>query len=105
MTKSTDDAVEGTVVPSDSAQAREAGGEGLTIITFRDEQYSVPSSVEEWPLEVMDSFEQGHSVQFLRGMLSAEDWTRFSKKAKKVKDAEEFTDLVSKAGGFKRAGE
>lgn len=94
-----------TNLPADSAQAREAIEEGKARIEFRGESYTVPASVEDWSIDALDHYEGGRSVQFVRELLSTEEYERLRKQAKTVRDLEEFAKLVRKAGGMERRGE
>lgn len=82
-----------------SAAAHEALAESVPF-TYEGEDYSVaPSS--EWDLDVLEAFENGKLVTFLRGVLGSEQYAAYRKAHPKVGGLEPFVVAIQKALGIK----
>lgn len=81
-----------------SAAAHEALGEAIPF-TYDGVDYTVPPT-SEWELDVLEAFEDGRFIAFLRKVLGPEQYAAYKKRHPKVADLEPFVVAVQKALGI-----
>jgi hypothetical protein len=52
---------------------------------FEGDDYSIPHT-SDWPLDVLESFEDGRIVATVRALLGDEQWKRYKSKPRKASD-------------------
>lgn len=80
-----------------------AAHEALAIAVpfhYEGEDYTVSPSAE-WDLDVLEAFENGKLVTFLRGVLGDKQFAAYRAKHPKVGDLEPFVVAIQKALGIK----
>ena len=83
--------------PSAAARA-EALGEKIAV-TFEGAEYAIlPTS--EWDYEVLEAFEEGRIVAFLRALLGDEQHSRFRATKPKIAAVTLFMEEIQKALGI-----
>jgi hypothetical protein len=74
-------------------------------VVWRGETLTLPASLDESPLEVLEAFELGHAVQAMRLILGGGQLDRLKLKLSlRVKDFGELADFVAQEMGFGNAG-
>lgn len=94
-------------VPAIEAVQAEATGEVVTEVVWRDQKFHIAASADDWPVDVIEAFEQGKAATALAGVLGPAQWARFkaTKPAPKVKDLTGLMDTIASKLGFGNAGE
>lgn len=70
-------------------------------ITFEydGESYTIAPAAE-WPLEVLDEFEDGRLTSCVRVLLGDDQWSRFRSKPRTLGDLNNLFDAAQRAAGF-----
>jgi len=76
----------------------EALNEDVTF-EYEGDTYTIPST-DEWPLEVLEAFEEGRVVSLLKAILGEEQWTEFKATNPKVKHLNAFVSAIQEATGI-----
>lgn len=83
----------------------EAEGTDTVTVTYGDETYTFPSSLDDADGDVIDAVDDGKMSHALRGLLSADDWGSFKKTKPKVRQYGELFEAYLAAIGLGTAGE
>lgn len=83
----------------------EADGDETVIITYGDQKYVFPASLEDASGDVIDAVDDQKLSYALRGLMSAEEWKRFKATKPKVRDYAGLFDAYAKEIGLETAGE
>jgi len=89
---------------SDPAQVD--GTPGVTVeVEWRGQTLALPSTIDDCDIEVLEAFEAGKAVGFVRALLGETQWARLRATGLKVRDLNELGDAIAKALGFAGTGE
>jgi hypothetical protein len=93
--------------PAIEAVKAEATGDPVTAVTWRDQQFYVAATADDWPVDVLEAFESGKAATALAGVLGPAQWERFKTASPqpKVRDLTALMDSIASKLGFSRAGE
>lgn len=71
-----------------------------TTAEFRGKKFKLPPSVDAWPLDVLEAFEDGKTVIVLRELLGPDQWAVVKSMKLKVEDFGELTKAIFAATGL-----
>lgn len=74
------------------AMVAEVSEPSTLAVEFRGLKLSIPASMEEWPIEVMEAFEQEQYVATCRELLGPAQWAAIKTLRLKVKDLHELVE-------------
>ncbi|MDA8371052.1 MAG UNVERIFIED_CONTAM: hypothetical protein LOD86_01880 [Thermobifida fusca] len=82
-------------------------GDVVKVVTWRGHTLTVPSSPDEWPVDVQEAMEDNRLVRGLRGMLGAGQWERLreAEPGMKVKDLGDLTKEIMRQAYGSSVGE
>lgn len=75
------------------------------VVEFRGHEFTVPVDYEDWSVDLLESLEEGKAVGIVRGALGPDQWRIVKTMNLKVAGLNELTEGITKALGFKTAGE
>lgn len=88
------------------AAEREATGVTDITLTWNDEEWTIPPSLDEAPATALLALEQGRGVSFVQAMLGTKQWRRFAVGSKSsAKDASDFMVAIMNDGYGASLGE
>lgn len=90
---------------SNETRKAEARSDDTAPVTFRGETFTISTAYDEFPVEFVESLEEGKTVGICRGALGPAQWRRVRAMNLKMKDLAELSDLIATAMGFGDAGE
>lgn len=100
---------EGATVPQDHKKpAAQIEAERTTTIPviWRGQTFTLPASLDDCPVEVVEAYEAGKGARAVAAMLGAEQYADFKAKHKPtVRDLNELGDAIAAAMGLKSSGE
>ncbi len=73
-------------------------------VEWHGQSLTIPASLDDAPIEVMEAFEAGKSVAALRGLLGATEFERLKAAGMTGRDFKELTKACSLALGFEDSG-
>lgn len=83
-----------------SAQIEAEGIETVTV-TWRDQEFILPATIEDCPVEVAEAFEDGKGARAVAGILGADRYAAFKKKNKPtVRDLNDLARVIAEAMGM-----
>jgi hypothetical protein len=74
-------------------------------IDYKGTTYTLPASMDDCDVAVLEAFEGGKLTAALSGILGERQYTALKAKGLKVRDLNELTDLIVAAMGFGDRGE
>jgi hypothetical protein len=75
-------------------------------VEWRGEKLTLPATLDDAPLEVLELFEKGKAVGAMRGILGDRQLDRLTEKlGLKVRDFSDLADVVAREMGFGSSGE
>jgi hypothetical protein len=77
-------------------QKAEAKADESTVFSFDGDDYLIPSS-DDWDLDALDQYEQGHDLSFMRLLIGPDQWATFRKKHKNRKQLSDLYEAWQKA--------
>ncbi len=99
----------GAAAPQDHlkpAAQIEAERATTVALTWRGQKFTLPATIEDCPIEVVEAMEAGHGLGIVRGILGESQYAAFKRKHKPtVRDLNEFSEIVMAALGFEKPGE
>lgn len=90
--------------PKKATQAEADGSDGIAF-EYEGIKLTLPVSLDEAPIELLEAFEDGKAIRAMRTLLGDEQWAKVKKVCPKVKDLKDFSDQVAAAMGFADTGE
>ncbi len=86
---------------------REARNIDTAEVVWRGHTFTVPSSPDDWDVELTLAFEEGKVASAISMLLGAEQWNAFmsTKPKPKNRDLGEMFEAVAQQLGFQSAGE
>lgn len=83
----------------------EATGVETVDVEWRGHNLTLPASLDDADISVMEAFEDGKGVRALRALLGDRQWAALTAAGMKGRDFKELTPVVAKALGFGSEGE
>ena len=83
----------------------EAEGVPTVDIVWRDHTFTIGSDADDYPVEVVLAFEDGHNVTALRGLLGPEQWATFMATKPVRRDISALFDTINTVLGYGSVGE
>ena len=84
---------------------RDAAGDTMLTIKFRDLTFTIPLDRDEWPVLAQLALEDGKDLSTIRALVKSDEWRRFMATSPKNKDAAELMTAISEAIGAREPGE
>lgn len=97
--------------PADQDQAQEqarraeANGHKTATVTFRGFTFTIPLEYDEFPVDLIESLEEGKTVGIIRGALGPRQWAHVRNMQLRIKELTPLMEEITQAMGFTDAGE
>lgn len=82
----------------------EAEDAETATIEWRGETFVLPATVDDWPIDALEAFEAGRAAAAVRALLDEDQYARMKRLGGKVRDFNEFGELIARLFGFDSAG-
>lgn len=100
---------EGATVPQDHKKpAAQIEAERATTIpvVWREQAFTIPATIDDCPIEVIEAMEAGKGLAIVRGILGESQYAAFKAKHKPtVRDLNSLSEVIMAALGFEKPGE
>lgn len=91
--------------PKTAVQA-EADGDPTVDVEWEGLTFTVPASVDDWPIAALDHYEMDRGLAFLRELLGAKQFAQFTAGGnRKARDANSLAAAIQKKAGYGEPGE
>jgi len=100
---------DGVAMPQDHkkpAAQTEAERDKTVTLTWREQAFTLPATIEDCPIEVIEAMEAGKGLGIVRGILGESQYAAFKTKHRPtVRDLNAFSEVIMAALGFEKPGE
>ncbi|AXH47240.1 tail assembly chaperone [Gordonia phage DelRio] len=83
----------------DPAEVEAAGIDTVTV-SYNGDEYKVPASADDWPIEALEHAEAGQPTGILRHVLGEAQYTLFKARNRRVRDLRLMSDKIARGSGF-----
>ena len=82
----------------------EATAADTVTVEYGGHDYTVPASVDDWPIDALEAAEKGSPTGVLGRVLGAEQYAAFKARNGKVRDLRAMSERIAEASGFNELG-
>lgn len=82
----------------------EAEGAITTELPWREFEFTIAATADDWPVEATLAFEQGKAATGVQVILGDEQWAALLKSKPTNRDLSDLFDSIAKANGLRSSG-